>query len=220
MADGDHNSPIIWPEKPGDVFGDRFKSGLNPAVWEYEGEWRVERDEEGHNVLSVTNSERGGLAIPCLTWTDYELIFETRIINKATAWTVRASSLNDCVMLQLGPKTFLPHHRISGMWIILQRLDHDVPVKEKVWIQVRTLVRGPWITVDVEINGTRYRVFQDRIAGTPPLTTVQIQPPPLQLPSTPSRQVIATSYRSGSFGFRLSTDEHAQFRNVKAYRLR
>lgn len=211
---------FVWPQKPGDFFRDRFRAGINPSVWDYEGEWRVEPDEDGRNVLSVTRSERGGIALPCLAWTDYELQFDTRIINKATAWLVRASSLNDSIMFQLSTKTLFPHYRISGLWLPFDQIEHNLPIIAKEWMTVKTLVRGPWATIYVTLQGQQHRIFQDRIAGTPPPVTVQIGPEALQMPATPSRQVISTSFRTGSFGFRLSTDEHAHFRNVQAYRFK
>ncbi len=212
--------PFIWPQKPGDVFIGHFKSGINPAVWEFEGDWRAELDEYKSTVLSVTASDPGGLALPCLSWTDYELLFDTRIINKVTAWTVRASSLNECVMFQLGPKILLPHYRVSGVWIPLSEIEHGLPIRQHEWFSVRTLIRGPWATIYVSIDGKLHPLFQQRILGTQPPITISINQPPHQIPSAPSRQIVSPTYRSGSFGFRLSSDEHAQFKNLKTYRLK
>ena len=68
--------PFLWPQKPGDYFHDNFSAGVNPRVWNYVGQWQSRLDENGKPVLVVTESEMGGIAIPCLSWVDYELEFE------------------------------------------------------------------------------------------------------------------------------------------------
>jgi len=212
--------PFIWPEKPGDTFSDAFKSGINPRVWEWEGNWKTELDEGGKPILTVTDSELGGLAIPCRAWTDYELQFDTRIIKECTGWIVRSSNLNDCAMFQLKPELFRPHIRANGIWIRADNLKHGLQIKTGIWYSVRTLVRGSWATVYITVDGKEHLVFQNRFFGTQPAVSVELRPMANQTPDAKTTQVVNISVRVGSFGFRLSGNEMAQFRNIRAYKLR
>jgi hypothetical protein len=212
--------PFIWPEKPGDVFSEDFKSGINPRVWEWEGNWKTELDEGGKPILTVTDSELGGLVISCRAWADYELQFDTRIIKECTGWIVRSVDLNDCVMFQLRPELFRPHIRANGIWIRADNLKHGLSIKPSIWYSVRTLVRGSWATVYITVDGREHLVFQDRIFGTQPAVTVELHPMGNQTPDAKPTQVVNISVRVGAFGFRLSGNEMAQFRNIRAYKLR
>jgi len=211
--------PFIWPQKPGDTFSENFRAGVNPRIWEYEGSWHTELDENGKPVLNVTNSELGGLAIPCLSWTDFELQFETRIMKACTAWMVRASSLNDCFMVQLTTDLIRPHIRASGLWEVISSEPHGLPIKVSEWFSVRTLVRGAWITVYIFINGKEHLTLQQRLLGARPAVPVEIHVGDQGSGKT-FLHFLAISTRIGSFGFRLFGEETAQFRNIKAYRLR
>jgi hypothetical protein len=211
--------PFIWPQKPGSVFSENFEKGINPRIWEYEGDWKTELDENGKPVLSITNSEIGGLAIPCLSWTDYELQFDTRIMNQCTTWLMRASSLNDCFMIQITPELIRPHFRASGLWQLVSSEPHGLPIKIGEWFSIRTLVRGAWVTVYITLNGKEHLVYQKRILGTRPPMSVHVQ---LGDPENGEKysQILVVSARIGSFGFRFSGVESAQFRNIKTYKLK
>lgn len=212
--------PFVWLQKPEDTFVDNFRSGVNPRIWEYEGNWKTELDERGKPVLTVTDSELGGLVVPCRAWTDYEFQFETRIIKECTAWIVRASNLNDCIMFQLRHDLFRPHIRANGIWLKPENIKHGLPIKPNVWYSIRTLVRSSYATVYATVNGKEQMVYQDKIFGTHPAMTVDLRPLVNQAPDIMAAQVVNVSVRVGSFGFRLSGNETAQFRNVRAYRLR
>ena len=45
-----------------------FESGLDPRLWEYEDGYKVELDEDGGAVHTATGADRGGLTLPCLSW--------------------------------------------------------------------------------------------------------------------------------------------------------
>ena len=214
--------PSVWPQKPGDFFADDFRKGLDPQIWEAPGQgWKVELDENGKPVLTVTNSERGGLATPCLSWTDYEVRFDTRILNKCTAWIVRASSLNNYAMIQLEDKSINPHRRAAGMWIEkwIEKKPHDFTFKKGQWYSVQTILRGAWIQVWVTVDNDQHLLYQGEILGTQRPQEVHLTTYDEKAQTHEGITILDASYRIGSFGFRLSGDEKAQFRNVRAYKL-
>jgi len=212
--------PFWWPQKPGDFFSENFKSGLDPRIWEYDGEWKIELDENGSPVLNVRNSNRGGLALPCLAWTDYELRFETRIMKEWSGWIVRASSLNDYVHQKLGPDRIVTLYRVSGMLPKVGEIKHDLSIELKRWYKIRILARGDWLSVHIKIDGKDHLIFQDQALGVKPPIEVQFSSKVIEIPIVQSKQIVTPSYRKGSFGFRLYDVEQAQYRKLKAYRLR
>jgi hypothetical protein len=56
--------------------------------WMFQQGWSIEG-----GVLRVTNSGHGGIAKPCLTWSNYVFEFDTKIESKYSGWIVRAQSL-------------------------------------------------------------------------------------------------------------------------------
>lgn len=212
--------PFIWPIKPGDIFFENFKFGLNPKLWNWEGNWRTEIDENGKPVLSVTQSNAGGIVTPCLHWTDYELIFETRIINECTGWIVRASDLNNYVMFQLNFEKIRPHIRASGAWPIIDERNHELELKQNVWYSIKTIVRGSWVSISITIDGKPHQLFQEMFFSTKPPIPLEIRVNIGDTAENRNFQLIDINRRTGSFGFRLDGNEMAQFRNIRAYALK
>jgi hypothetical protein len=192
-----------YSREPGypEEFCEDFQHGLEK--WEYHGDWRTEREGDGH-ILIVTESERGGIVQPCLSWKDYIFEFETRIVNGNTSWIIRAKNILSYVMLQCGQDRLYPHFRVNGTWtnpdwtrqnpVILPVL---LPLN--TWFGVHIEVRGTLVLVTVTVNNREREILN---SGTL-----------LEPPTSP------TSYPMGSVGFRESANECAHFRNVRVKRL-
>lgn len=133
--------PFIWPFKGGDSFSEDFKRGLDPKTWQYEGDWKVELAEDGKAVLTVTDSNIGGYALPCVHWTDYEVQFEMRILNRDAGWIVRASGLYDYVVQKLDTKQLATFYRIAGVFPEVGRIDRGRVISENSWYPIRLLAR-------------------------------------------------------------------------------
>ena len=142
-------------------------------------------------------------------------------MTSVTAWVVRASNLNELVMFQLTPLLLRPHYRVVGVWSSVQNIEHHLPIAIGQWVSVRTLVRGSWATVFITVDGTEHRIFQEQMVGNLPATTLSFAITNVQTGEQQTiNQMVNPSYSAGSFGFRLSGIENAQFRNVEAFRLR
>ena len=211
--------PFLWPRKPGDYFHDDFKRGLNPRVWEYDGNWKVELDENSGPILSVSNSDRGGLVLNCLSWTDYEVQFEARIMTEWIGWIIRASSLNDYVHQKLGATNIHTLYKMTGVIQKVGELEHGLLLERKKWYPIRLLARGEWLSVYIKLDDKEHLIFQDQALGEKPPVTIEYTSKVLELPVPTHRQILTPSYRSGSFGFRLHDVEHAHYRRLRAYRL-
>src|ERR1700752_1895801 len=120
-------------------------------------------------------------------------------------------------MFQLRPDLFRPHIRANGIWIKADNIKHRLPIKSGIWYPVRTLIFGSWATVYITVDNKEYLVFQDRILATQPAVSVELRLVNNPAPDANAIQVVNISVCVGSFGFRFSGNETAQFRNVHAY---
>lgn len=212
--------PFIWPFKKGDYFAEDFKRGLDPRIWQFEGDWKVELDEDGNSVLTVTNSNIGGIALPYLHWTDYEFSFDMRILNHDGGWIIRASGLYDYVHQKIDRTELVTFYRIAGHFPEVGRIVHGKAIDFDTWYPVRLLARGEWLSVYLTIEGKEALIFQDRALGDKPPVTVLYQPTKKKQGPPATQAVISPSFRSGSFGFRVHGEERAQYRRIRVYRLR
>jgi len=211
--------PIIWPYKRGDIFTENFKHGLDPRIWQYEGDWKVELSEDGKSVLTVTDSNLGGLALPCLSWTDYEIRFDMRILNKNAGWIIRASGLYDYVLQKIDQDEIVSFYRIIGALPEIGRMKHGQTIELDTWYSLIIFARGEWLSVYLMKEGKENLIFQDRALGDKPPLTIGIKEDIGKGFLSSSQQLVAPAFRTGSFGFRAYGDEKAQFRNITAYRL-
>jgi len=174
---------------------------LNWDITKIEGEdseWIVEDNE-----LSVKGSHYGGITKKGLFWEDYDFEFETKIINKQTAWIVRAKSPFEYLMFQCNAKAIVPHRLYiedvkvkQGEKEVIERrlqwkitkdaipLPKSLKIEKNQWFKVKTSLKGH--SVKIYINGIE--VYHNRH-------------PDMSL--------------YGRVGFRNSGDEHAHFKNIK-----
>jgi len=188
-------------------FKDDFQHGLQK--WEYYGDWRSERDDGG-NILSITNSDIGGIAKSCRLWDDYIFTFETKIIQSNSSWIIRASDILNYVMLQCSPTEIIPHFRVQGQWFKMQPVALTTPLPMNEWLKIRIMVKGTRVVATAKLNA-KEKVLIDQLLLEPQVVPVQVA-----IPNTvPSQFNFIFSFPLGSVGFRESGNaEHADFRNV------
>lgn len=157
----------------------------------------------GGNELSVSNSHYGGITKKGSFWEDYDFEFETKIINKQTAWIVRATSSFEYLMFQCNGKVIVPHRLYiedikverDGIKVIEKQLQWKITkdgiplpgnlsIKKNQWFKVKTSLRGHLVTIYIN----KVNIYHNRH-------------PRMSL--------------YGRVGFRNSGDEHAHFRNIK-----
>lgn len=200
-------------------FVDGFNNGLEK--WEFGGEgWKIE-SEDKKCLLSVSESQDGGITKKGFTWYDYEFSFQNKIINHNVGWIVRAENRTKYIMIQLhfeddnNPKLRL-HYRVNNkdyQWVVAQedKLQMKKMIKKMEWFFVKITVNGS--NIDVEINNEhvvhyfiadpiRFSSIQDVIDNKG--ETIRKQP-----------ETVVINYAAGKVGFRCAPVEHAHFRNVK-----
>lgn len=207
-------------------FSDDFTKGLDK--WEFGGEgWKIEQEEESP-ILSVSDSQDGGIAKRGLNWRDYEFIFDTKIVDNNSGWIVRAVSRSKCLMIQLNmedidkPKLRF-HLRIPGpvnySWIVIKKVEVKLSTKLKLleWINVKTVVCGS--NIDIYLNGEHAAHYfvpdpiripkqftGEKVTLTDAGNTKEVE---IQ------REYIPMDFWVGTVGFRCSSEEHAHFKDIK-----
>jgi hypothetical protein len=150
---------------------------------------------------------------------DYELIFETRIIDDATGWLVRASSLNDYALLQINNTSINYRIRAGGIWTDSHTKDHEMNIRPQKWFTVRTRVYGSSIIVYIKVNGHETTILDEELFKPAPPIMLSVEVGS-NAPKKNIDQFIIQSVQTGSFGFRLWGKEKAQFRNIYAHKIK
>jgi len=147
--------------------------------------WIYEGDWTTHdNILSVTKSERGGIIKEGLNWRNYQIEFKAKIRNHDFSFIVRALDLSNYVMVQCQPKRIRPHYRKGGSWQALEELAKDTDINPEVFHDIKIIVLDNSLTLYVDNK----EVFKN--------------------------DSLLQNYKKGSFGFRESFEESAQFKDL------
>lgn len=209
------------------VFFDSFRRGL--SKWEFGGEgWKIEH-EERKPYLSVSQSSDGGITKKGFNWSDYEFVFDMKMINKNAGWIIRAENRNKYLMIQLNmedlenqklrlhlriPPLRIPHLEKSYEWLVIQEdiISLDKPLRFLDWFKVRIVVFGS--NIDVYLNGEHaaHYFIPDPIRWQ---ENYRFQGEDKKTGIAAGTYIASTSYPSGKIGFRCSGNEHAHFRAVK-----
>lgn len=226
---------FFWPLNPEDIFLDDFKYGVSRKKWVYSGNWSTDLDSKGRNVLCVTKSAQGGMALPCINWTDYEILFDVCIENSCAGWIIHTTDLTDGVLF------LLRENEISFTY--RRRCDNDMDPQEGdkyplglqldkdkklhlilgTWYQIHVTVYGLYVRITIKIDGIEHLLLQRKVFFTkldfneyPAIQVVDKD----KLKDKKGNQFsnLIISYSFGSFGFRCYDQEKALFRNVRAYR--
>lgn len=211
-------------------FFDDFSQGL--SSWEYGGEgWKIEFDDK-IPVLSVSESQDGGISKKGFSWSDYEFSFETKVIKHNSGWIFRAENRSKYLMLQLHleeidrPLLRLHIKIPSGTdypWVVIQEdpvnLSKNLSILE--WIKVKIIVSGSNVDVFLNDEHAGHYFIADPLR-IPSEETVIIKEKDkksaVAMERTISivRRFISMNYAIGRVGFRCAPpNEHAHFRKVR-----
>lgn len=202
-------------------FKDDFGEGL--SKWDYGNEgWSIEYEEK-RPLLSVSESQEGGISKKGFTWSDYEVSFETKPIKRNLGWIMRAENRSKFLMIQLNmeqpDRTLLRLHlKVPGSgypWVVIQE-DKIKSIKFYKWIKVRTVVLGNNIDVYFDDDHIMHYFIADPIAiPTSELVRIRDEDRKTFKKIYIERDYVTMNYSIGKVGFRCAPSEHAHFRNVR-----
>lgn len=205
-------------------FNDSFENGL--GNWEYDSEgWKIEQENK-EAILSVSDSQDGGITKKGFSWTDYEFVFDTKVISKCSGWIIRAENRSKYLMIQLNLENLNKqmlrlHLKIPGSsypWIVMPevKLNLEKSLKLLEWIKVKIVVLGS--NVDVYLNGEHaaHYLLQDPLPVSTDEQVQLVEDNGLTSNVKIKRSYVAMDYSVGRVGFRCAPlAEHAHFRNVR-----
>lgn len=114
--------------------------------WMGQGTFSYQRTDK---CFRITQSFSGFIFSKCLSWTNYKVVFQFKILNKCVGVIVRADDLSNFVMLQIGDKGIAPHVRTNGAFV-----RYDLP--ELIYDQNHSLDR--WYICGITVDGLEVQV--------------------------------------------------------------
>lgn len=216
-------------------FRDDFKEGL--GKWNYGSEgWTVEKEKD-EMVLSVMNSDGGGITQAGL-WDSFSFSFENKLLGRGKiGWLVKARDRSNYMMLQfiildskgkfseegLEDGTYIrPHFRFEGGWVKWPHERLSLPdsllkvVRRYNWLKVEIQVRGN--NIDVYLEGEHiYHLYLDDPLRVEKIENLEYQDEQgKKIGNLQSKKLNVFSYSQGRVGFRCApTEEHAHIRKVR-----
>lgn len=96
-----------------DFFFSSLQDSTHKEDWMGDGTFQYDRVYKGY---CITQSTSGFIFSKSLTWSDYVLESEFKILKTSLGVTVRATDLSNLVMLQIFENGIKPHIRVNGFW--------------------------------------------------------------------------------------------------------
>jgi len=109
--------------KEKDFYFISFKNRKHKDDWIGRGVFEYSRTE---NCFMISNSDSGYIYAKSLTWSDYRVSFEFKILRSCLGVVLRAVNLSNYAMLQINTKGIRPHVRVSGGWYVRECKDVDL----------------------------------------------------------------------------------------------
>ncbi len=105
----------------------------------------------------ITDSEPGFIYSKCLSWSDYNLSLEFKIVNSCLGVVARAINLSNYVMLQVGENGIRPHIRINGGWRAWEAEETNLKFAKK-------LALDKWyrVILSCEKNSIGIKLYEDK----------------------------------------------------------
>lgn len=197
--------------KEKDFFFISLSDRKNKDDWIGNGTFEYKRTEES---FLISNSDSGYIYSKSLTWSDYKVSFEFKIIRDCIGCILRAVNLSNYAMLQIKLNGIRPHARVSGGWYVREAKDVNLCFNtdlslDKWYKCVLSCEKG---SINIKLFDKRNKLF-DRDWDIPQGSLV-FEFKKDEQDSNPSRIPFPINLEYGSVGFRNSGDEKALVRNL------
>jgi hypothetical protein len=106
-----------------------LKRNKDKEDWIGDGTFQYERT---HKAYTITNSDSGVIFSKSLTWNDYKLEFDFKILKTSLGVILRATNLSNLVMLQILDSGIRPHIRVNGFWQFWEPEDSRLEFQNKL----------------------------------------------------------------------------------------
>lgn len=165
----------------------------------------------------ITESESGFIYSNCLTWSNYTMSFEFKIVKTCLGVIIRAVNLSNYVMLQITPNGFRPHIRINGGWKVWEAKDVELEFKKGLsidrWYGGGISCEGNSIKIKVFDINTKESIF-DRVWDIKENILVFHYKEDVNNNGITTKIPFSVNLEYGSIGFRNDGSEKALVKNV------
>jgi hypothetical protein len=176
--------------------------------------------ERAHNAYTITDSYSGFIYSKCLTWSDYVLEFDFKILKESLGVILRATNLSNLVMMQISEEGIRPHIRVNGFWQAWESKESKLVFNKKI-----NLDKWYWIRLQCDKGSIRIRIYNadsqavfDRVweipSGDIPFTYELPNNFGLVAKGTKSSIPFPINLEYGTIGFRNHNQEKALVKNV------
>lgn len=189
-----------------------FKKNGEKEEWMGDGKFGYERI---YDAFAITESDSGFIFSKSLTWSDYFINFEFKILHSSLGVILRATNLSNLIMMQIFQDKIKPHIRINGFWKWWEEKDVNLSFEKKLnldnWYKCsfhcdKRSIKMNIYTLDGEI-------LLDREWRIPSGNISFLYPNHKDIELAPSIP-FAINLEHGTFGFRNNEEEKALVRNV------
>lgn len=104
---------IYTKAKDRDFYFFTLQKSKDREDWLGEGVFEYDRL---HDSYVITDSHSGYIFSKCLTWSDYQLSFDFKILKTSVGVILRSTNLSNLVMLQIFDHGIKAHIRVNGFW--------------------------------------------------------------------------------------------------------
>lgn len=150
------------------------KEALNLENWRNTGGWSTRNKE-----ITVCGAHIGGVLRIGSNWENYSFEFDFKILHRYAGWIIRANSIGNHVMLQIGATEFRPHslqgfreseennRQQLGNYSLIANITHRLNIDNN-WHKARTSVWGNKLIVyiDGKIIWEESNVLENYPTGT------------------------------------------------------
>jgi hypothetical protein len=149
--------------------------------WNYNGTWGVING----NILSVENSDNGGVYKYGYSWSNYSFSFDFMLINSHAGWIVRSNEDGKQIMINISTNGLRCHCKESRS--AKYKLINEYSISRNIL--------NEWHHLETIVNGLNCQVLLDR--------------------AVIYSFAMPNDYAIGTVGFRCHSGESAQFRNIR-----
>lgn len=167
------------------------------------------------HCFRITNSDPGYIYSKTLTWNDYKLEFQFKILKKSVGVVVRAVNLSNLVMLQIFTHGVKPHIRVNGFYKWWEPeeagLTFDKTLSLDKWYKGVFYVDKTSISIRI-FDGSR--LVCDRSWNIPQQGQMLYPAKRPELTDLEYNIPFSINLEYGTFGFRNWGDEEALVKNI------
>jgi hypothetical protein len=162
----------------------------------------------------ITNSESGYIYSRSLTWSDYKVSFDFKILKTCLGAILRAVNLSNYVLLQININGIRPHIRVSGGWFWREAKDANLSFNSDLSLDkwYKCILSCEKVSINIKLFDNKNKIF-DREWDIPQGSLV-FDFKRDENDTNPAKIPFPITLEYGSIGFRNAGEEKALVRNL------